>query len=86
MCGNGNSVKTSHGTSYFDNFGVDHISKETDKLIGVKNIKNIYKIQAEDSIMYRYFFIGFINFMLKGKRLTGFTNLFWSNNFKMMIK
>ena len=28
---------------------------------------NIYRIQAYDLIIYRYFCIGFTNFMLKGK-------------------
>ena len=32
--------------------------------------------------MYRYFCIGFIDFMLAGKTLTEFTNLFSPNNFK----
>ena len=31
--------------------------------------------------MFGYFCIGFIDFMLKGKNLTDFTNLFSSNNF-----
>ena len=32
--------------------------------------------------MFGYFCIGLIDFMLKGKRVTGFTNLFSPNNFK----
>ena len=32
--------------------------------------------------MCRYFCIGFIDFMLEGKNLTDFTNLFSPNNFK----
>ena len=32
--------------------------------------------------MCGYFCIGFINFMLKGKSLTKYTNLFSTNNFK----
>ena len=32
--------------------------------------------------MCGYFYIGFINFMLAGKTLTDFTNLFSPNNFK----
>ena len=32
--------------------------------------------------MCGYFCIGFIDFMLKGKSLTGFTSLFSPNNFK----
>ena len=55
---------------YFDSFGVEHISKEIKKFIGNKNIKvNIYRIQANNSIMCRYFCIGFIDFRLKGKNI-----------------
>ena len=64
-------------------FGVDHILKEIIKLIGNKNTQtSIFRIQAYNSIMCGYFCIGFIDFMLKGKRLTGFTNTFSPNNFK----
>ena len=48
-----------------------------------KNIKtNIFRIQAYDSIMCWYFCIGFIDFILAGKTLTEFTNLFSPNSFK----
>ena len=40
--------------TYFGSFGVDHISKETKKLIGTNNIvTNIYRMQTKDSIMCR---------------------------------
>ena len=42
---------------------------------------NIFRIQAYDSIMCGYFCTGFIDFMLAGKTLTEFTNLFSPNNF-----
>ena len=64
--------------TYFDSFGVEHISKEIKKFINhLSSIKkNIFRIQAYDSIMCGYFCIGFINFMLPGKTLTDFTYLF----------
>ena len=69
--------------SYFDIFGVKHISKEIKAFINNKNIKtNIFRIQAYDSVICGYFYIGFIDFMLKRKTLTEFTNLFSPNNFK----
>ena len=43
---------------------------------------NIFRIQAHDSIMCEYFCIGFIDFMLAGKTLTEFTNIFSANNSK----
>ena len=67
----------------FDSFGVEHIPKEIKKFIGNKNMTtNIYRIQAYDSIMCGYFCIGFIDFMLKGKSLLEYTNLFSPNEYK----
>ena len=66
--------------TYFDNFGVEHIPKEIKPFIGNKNIKTkIFRIKAYDSIMCGYFCIGFIVFILAGKTLTDFTNLFLPN-------
>ena len=69
---------------YFDSFGVEHIPKEIIKFIGnnKKIVTNIYRIQAYDSIMCRYFCIGFINFMFDGNSLTDYTNLFSPNDLK----
>ena len=62
--------------TYFDSFGVEHIPKEIMKFIAHKKIiRNIFRIQAYDSIMCGYFCIGFIIFMFNGKRLTDYTNL-----------
>ena len=56
--------------------------KEIKKFVGNKNIKtNIFRIQAYDSIVFGYFCIGFIDFMLAGKTLIKFTNIFSPNNF-----
>ena len=61
---------------------VEHIPKEIEAFINNKNKKtNIFRIQAYNSIMCRYFCIGFIDFMFKGKTLTECTNLFSPNNF-----
>ena len=73
--------------TYFDSFGVEHIPKEIIKFINRpsknENIKtNIFRIQAYDSVMCVYFCIAFIDFMLKGKSLTEYTNLFSPNDFK----
>ena len=76
-------VDNSNNVTYFDCFGVEHIPKEIKAFINNKNIKtNIFRIQAYDSIMCGYFCIGFIDFMLAGKTLTEYTNLFSPNNFK----
>ena len=69
-------------TVYFDSFGVEHFPEEIKKFIGNKNIKaNIFCLQANNSIMCGYFCMGFIKFVLAGKKLTDFTNLFSPHDF-----
>ena len=76
---------------YFDGFGVENILKEIRKIIGNKNAgTNIYRVQAYDWIICECFYIGFIDFMLKGKRLLDYTNLFcpidYEKNYKIILK
>ena len=75
---NGNNIK------YFDSFGFEHIPKEIKKFIKNKNIiTHIYRIQAYNSIMCGYFCVGFIDFMIKGKSLLDYTNLFSPNEYEI---
>ena len=68
---------------YFDSFGVQHVPEEIKNFVGNKNIiTNIFRVQANDSVMCRYFCIGFIDFMLASKKLTYFTNMFSPHVFK----
>ena len=72
---------------YFDSFGVEHFPKEIKKFIGNKNVvKNIDRLLAYDSIMYRYFCTEFIDFMLKSKSLLEYTNLFSPNDYEKNVK
>ena len=72
---------------YFDSFGVEHIAKEIKIFIDKSIVVTyIFRMQAYDSVMCGYFCIGFIDFMLKGKNLGDFTDLFSPNNFKIMIQ
>ena len=76
-------VKTNE-VIYFDSFVVEHVPKEIKRFIGHKNIEtNIFKIQADNSIMCGYFCIGFIDFMLAGRSVIDFTSLFSSYDFKI---
>ena len=76
-----------NNVTYFDSFGAEHILNEIKKFIGNKNIiTNIYRIQPCDLIMCGYFCIRFIDFMLKGKSLLDYTNLFSPNSYEKMIK
>ena len=64
-----------YSVTYFETFGVEYISKEIKKFIGNKIIQeSIFRVQAYGSVMCGYFCIGFINFKLKEKSLTDFTN------------
>ena len=48
-----------------------------------KNIKaNIFGVQANNSIMCGYFCIGFIDFIIAGKKLTDFTSMFSPHDFE----
>ena len=49
--------------TYFDSFRVEHIPKEIRKFIRNKNMTNIYRMQAYDSVMCGYVCIGFIDFI-----------------------
>ena len=72
-----------NNNTYFYSYGVEHILKQIIKFIERFTIvKNIFRIQAYDSVMCGYFCIEFIDFMLKCKSLTDHTNLFSPNNFK----
>ena len=78
---NGNSE------TYFDNFGVEYIPKKTKTLIDNKSIKaNFFRMQAYDSIMCAYFFIGFIDFMCRCKSLVDFRYLFYQRDLKINDK
>ena len=58
-------------------FDVEHIPEEIKKFIGNRIIKaNIFRVQASNSVMCGYFCIGFIDFVLAGKTLTDYTNLY----------
>ena len=72
-----NNIDNNNNVIYFGSFEIEHIPKAIKKFIGNKNIiTNIFRIQSYDSRMRRYFYIGFIDFMPKGKTLLYYTNLF----------
>ena len=69
--------------AYFHSFGVEHIPEEIKEVIGNKNIKvNIFQVRGNDSLICGYFCIGFIDFMLAGRKLTDFTNFFSPYDFE----
>ena len=69
--------------THFGIFGVEHVPKEIIKFIDKSLITvNIFRIQANYSVMCGYFCIGFTNFMRNSKGLTKFTNSFSPNSLK----
>ena len=83
----------SDNVTYLDSFAVKHILKEIKKSKNKnKNrniITNIYRIQAYNSTMCRYFCTGFIDFRLKGKSLFNVKSIpiyFPLTNMKKMSK
>ena len=68
---------------HFNSFGVEHVPKEIKEFVRIKNIKaNIFRVQANNSVMCGYFCIGFMDFMLADKTLTDFTNTFSPHDFE----
>ena len=66
---------------------IKHILKALElNLFQKKENKNIitdsYRMQAENSIMCGYFCTGFIDFILKGKSLIDYKNLFSPNQYR----
>ena len=68
---------------YFDSFGVEHVPEGINEFVGNKNIiTNIFRVQANNSVICGYFCIGFIDFMLAGEKLTDVTSMFSPHDFK----
>ena len=68
---------------YLDSFGVEHVSEEIKKFVEKKKkIANIFRVQANNSVMRGCFCIGFVDFMLAGKKLTDFTIMFSPYDFE----
>ena len=79
--------QNNNDVTYFDSFGVEHVSKEINRTLSSASQNkiistNIFRIQAYDSIMCGYFCIGFIDFMLQRKALAEYANVFSPNSFK----
>ena len=64
------SYVTGDNVKYFDSFESEYVPREIKKIIGNQTIiTNIYRIQANHSIMCGCFCIGFFHFLLNGESL-----------------
>ena len=72
---------------YFDSSGIEYISEEVLNKIKDKSIThNIFRVQDNESIMCGFYCIAFKEYMLAGKSLLDYTNLFFPNDYKKMTK
>ena len=70
-------------TIYFHSFSIECIPQEILNKIRNKSIThNIYRIQDNESIIFGFSCIGFIEYMLVGKTLLDNTNLLSPNDYK----
>ena len=68
---------------YFDSFGIEYIAQGVLNRIKDKSIThNVFRMQYNEPIMYGFYCITFIEYMLAGKTLLCYTNLFSPNNHK----
>ena len=76
----------SYNATYFHSI-YSLLQKKIAKFTGNKNtITNLYRIQENNWIMCKYFCTGFIDFLLKGKRLLDFTDSFSPKEYEKVIK
>ena len=65
---------------YFDSFEIEYIPQEVLNKVKDKSITyNIFRIQLDDSIMCRFYCTAFTEYMIAGKALLDYTNLFSPN-------
>ena len=68
---------------YFDSFGIEYIPQDVLNKIWDKFVtRHIFRIQDNESMMCGFYCIPFIEYMLAGKTLLDYTNLFSLNDYK----
>ena len=72
---------------YFDSFGIQYIPLEVLNKIRDKSIThNIFRRQYNESIMCGFYCIAFTEYMLAGKTLLDYNNLFSPHDYKKNYK
>ena len=68
---------------YFNPFAMEYILQEALNKIKDKSIThNIFRIQSNDSIISGFSCIAFMEYMIAGKTLSDYANLFSPNDYK----
>ena len=63
-------------------FQLSTFQKKLKSLLAIKILKHNHQMQAYNWMMRGHFFVGFIDFMFKGKSSKNFTYLFSPGNFE----
>ena len=70
--------------------GIKHVPKEIENSLEIKTKTKIFRIQANNSIIYGYSCNGFIDFMLTGKALIDYTSFFspfdFEKNYNIILR
>ena len=69
--------------TYYNSFVSECVRKENQNSKETKITQQIFLKQKKWSMLFGYFCTGFFNFMLKGKSLLDYTNVFSSNRYEM---
>ena len=68
---------------YFDSFEIEYIPHEILNKITDKSIThNIFRMQDNDSVMCGFYCMAFIEYILSGKTLLDYTDLFSLNDYE----
>ena len=63
--------------AYLYSFGIEYIPQEVLSIIKDKSIThNMFRIQPYDFVMCEFYYIAFIEYMIAGKTLLDYVNLF----------
>ena len=68
---------------YFDSFGIEYIPQEVlNKIKDISIAHNIFRIQDNETIICGFYSIAFIEYVLAGRVLLDYTNLFSPDDYK----
>ena len=69
--------------AHFDSFGIEYVPQEVLSKIKNKSItRSRFKIQSDDSIICGFYCVTFIEYVIAGKTLSDYTNLFSPNDYQ----
>ena len=68
---------------YFDSFGIEYVPQEIlDKIKDKSITHNLFRIQDDNSILCGFYCIAFMEYMIVGKTLLDYMNLFSPDDYK----